>query len=41
MEQDVLWLACRPHIMEIMLEAAVPQALGLSSGPELLILKRF
>lgn len=41
MEKDVLWLACRHHIMEIMLEAVVTQALGPSSGPEILIFKRF
>jgi hypothetical protein len=41
MEKDVLWLACRHHIMEIMLEAVVLQALGPSSGPEILVFKRF
>lgn len=41
MEKDMLWLACRHHIMEIMLEAVVLQALGPSSGPEILIFKKF
>ncbi|GBP11189.1 hypothetical protein EVAR_6014_1 [Eumeta japonica] len=39
--KDALWLACRHHIMEIVLEAVVVQALGPSSGPEILIFKRF
>lgn len=41
MEKDALWMACRHHIMEILLEAIVVQALGPSSGPEILIFKRF
>lgn len=41
MEKDFLWLACRHHILEIMLEAVVNEALGPSSGPEILIFKRF
>jgi hypothetical protein len=41
MEKDMLWLACRHHIMEIMLEAVLFQALGPSTGPEILIFKRF
>ncbi|XP_063547373.1 uncharacterized protein LOC134754858 [Cydia strobilella] len=41
MEKDMLWLACRHHIMEIMLEAIANQALGPSSGPEVLLFKRF
>lgn len=40
-EKYVPRLACRHHIMEIMLEAVVLQALGPSSGPEILILKHF
>lgn len=39
--KEVLWLACRHHIMEIMLEAVVVQALGGSTGPEILLFKRF
>jgi hypothetical protein len=39
-EKDVLWLACRHHIMDIMLGAAVLHALGPSTGPEILIFKR-
>lgn len=34
-------LACHHHIIEIMLEAVVLQALGSSSGLEILIFKRF
>lgn len=41
MQKDMLWLACRHHIMEIMLEAVVSQALGPSSGPEISLFKRF
>lgn len=41
MEKDMLWLACRHHILEIMLEAVVSTALGPSSGPDILIFKRF
>lgn len=41
MQKDMLWLACRHHIMEIMLEAVVSEALGPSSGPEILMFKRF
>lgn len=41
LEKDLLWLACRHHIFEIMLEAVVLQALDPSSGPEIAIFKRF
>lgn len=41
MEKDLLWLACRHHIMELMLEAVVLFAVGPSSGPDILIFKRF
>ncbi|GBP74684.1 hypothetical protein EVAR_58950_1 [Eumeta japonica] len=41
MEKDMLWLACRHHILEIVLEAVVSTALGPSSGPDILIFKRF
>jgi len=40
-QKDMLWLACRHHIMEIMLEAVVVHELGPSSAPEILIFKRF
>ncbi|KAG8176621.1 hypothetical protein JTE90_028603 [Oedothorax gibbosus] len=33
--------ACRHHILEIMLEAVVVTSLGTSSGPDILIFKRF
>jgi len=41
MDKDMLWLACRHHIMEIMLEAVVVHAIGCSSGPDILLSKRF
>lgn len=41
MGKDMLWLACRHHILEIMLEAVVLTSLGASSGPDILIFKRF
>jgi hypothetical protein len=37
----MLWLACRHHIMEIMLEAVVGQSFGPSSGPDIQLFKRF
>ena len=41
LDKDMLWCACRHHILEIMLEAAVILALGTSKGPDILIFKRF
>lgn len=41
MEKDMLWLACRHHIMEIMLEAVVTSLLPPSTGPEIVLFKRF
>lgn len=41
MEKNMLWLACRHHILEIMLDAVMSTALGPSSGPDILIYKRF
>ena len=41
MEKDLLWFACRHHILEIVLEAVVVHALGPSKGPDILIFKRF
>lgn len=41
LDKDLLWLACRHHIFEIMLEAVVLQSLGIFSGPEIAIFKRF
>lgn len=37
MEKYVLWIACGPHIMEIMLEAVISQTLDPSSGSEIVI----
>lgn len=39
--KEMLWLACRHHIFEIMLEAVVVKSLGVSSGPDILLFKRF
>ncbi|CAH0555130.1 unnamed protein product [Brassicogethes aeneus] len=41
MKKDLLWLACRHHILEIMLEAVVIKCIGRSSGPDILLFKRF
>ncbi|GBP95668.1 hypothetical protein EVAR_67874_1 [Eumeta japonica] len=41
MEKDMLWLVCRHHILEIVLEAVVSTALGPLSRPDILIFKRF
>jgi hypothetical protein len=37
MEKDMLWLACRHHVMDVSLEAVVLH--GTSTGPEILIFK--
>mgnify|MGYP006352973215 FL=1 len=41
LDKDILWCACRHHILEIMLETVVILALGTSKGPDILIFKRF
>ena len=41
MDKDTLWLACRHHILKIMLDAVFRQALGSSTGPEPLTFTRF
>lgn len=41
MGKDMLWLACRHHILEIVLEAVVTLSLGSSTGPDILVFKRF
>lgn len=41
MDKDMLWLACRHHILEIMLGAVFSQAFGASTGPDTLIFKKF
>lgn len=41
MQKDMLWLPCRHHILEIMLEAVVVQGVGPSTGPDILLFKRF
>lgn len=41
MDKELLWLACRHHIMEIMLESVVQNEIGPSSGPDNLLFKRF
>ena len=35
LDKDMLWCACRHHILEIMLEAVVILALGTSKGPDI------
>ena len=41
MDKDMLWLACRHHILEIVLESVVSTSLPVSSGPNIQIFKRF
>ena len=41
MDKDMLWLACRHHVMEIMLEGVVTSVLPPSTGPEIVIFKKF
>jgi hypothetical protein len=41
LQKDLLWLACRHHVLEIMLEAVVVHSLGPSKGPEIAVFKRF
>ena len=41
MDKDMLWLACRHHILEIVLESVVSTSLPASSGPNIQIFKRF
>ena len=41
LERKVLYLACRHHIHEILLEEAFSITMGPSSGPEILLFKRF
>jgi hypothetical protein len=40
MEKDVLWLACRHHVMDVSLEAQFRHEIWPSTGPEILIFKR-
>lgn len=40
-DKEMLWLACRHHVLEIMLETIVVSGLGPSTGPEILLFKRF
>jgi len=39
--RNVLYLACRHHIHEIMLEEAFSITISPSSGPDILLFKRF
>lgn len=41
MDKNMLWMACRHHVLEIMLEAVVVKLLGVSSGPDISLFKRF
>ena len=38
---DLMWMACRHHMFEILLSYAFQMCLGASTGPEILIFKRF
>ena len=41
LHKDLLYTACRHHIMELLIGAAFEQVLGVSSGPEINLFKRF
>lgn len=41
MNTNLIWLPCRHHILEIVLEAVVLSSIGPSSGPDILLFKRF
>ena len=41
MEKDLIWLACRHHILEIMLEVVVLLSVGPSKSPDIMIFRRF
>ena len=41
MQKDMLWLACRRPMLEIVLEAVVMLSLCVSQGPDILLFKRF
>lgn len=42
LERNLLWLACRHHIFELILKEAFQSSMGISqSGPDVLIFKRF
>lgn len=40
MNKEMLWLACRHHIFEIMLQEVVVKSLGVSSGPNIQLFQR-
>lgn len=41
LEKDLYWIACRHHILELVLSAAFTSVMGFSSGPEVPLFKRF
>ena len=41
LNQDLLYLACRHHIMELLIGTTFDKMLKASSGPEILLFKRF
>ena len=41
LEKDLLHLACRHHMMELILTAVFNESMGASSGPDVPIFKRF
>jgi hypothetical protein len=41
LKKDLVWIACRHHVFEVMLTAVSTVALGATSGPEVGVFKRF
>jgi len=40
-DKEMVWFACRNHIMEMMLKTVVVHAIEYSSGPDILLFKTF
>lgn len=41
LQKNLLLLACRHHVLEIVLAAVFKECFGVSSGPDVLLFKRF
>jgi hypothetical protein len=41
LDKDMLYLACRHHVFEIVLASVFKESMGMSSGPDIAIFKRF
>ena len=41
LKKNLLYLACRHHMYELVIGAVISTCLGQSSGPEILLFKRF